>query len=90
MDLAPVGLAHPAMAAPPAQADALAKIAPVPLAELNSAGASGLFAWLAVAIGGMAYGGGLLVTGALRGDDMAAVLRSLPVGPLRRLLPSAG
>ena len=50
----------------------------------------GLNAWPAVLIGGMAYGGGLLLTGALRGDDMAAILRSLPVGPLRRLLPSAG
>ncbi len=50
----------------------------------------GLNAWLAVGIGLLAYGGGLILTGALRGDDMAAVLRSLPVGPLRRLLPSAG
>ena len=50
----------------------------------------GLNAWLAVGIGLLAYGGGLLLTGALRGEDMAAILRSLPVGPLRRLLPSTG
>jgi O-antigen/teichoic acid export membrane protein len=50
----------------------------------------GLNAWLAVGIGLLAYGGGLLLTGALRGEDMAAVLRSLPVGPLRKLLPSLG
>ena len=47
--------------------------------------AAGLNAWLAVAVGAIVYGGGLLVTGALRGEDMAAVLRSLPIGPLRRL-----
>ena len=50
----------------------------------------GLNAWLAVGIGLLAYGGGLLLTGALRGDDMAAILRALPVGPLRKLLPSVG
>jgi len=46
----------------------------------------GVNAWLAVAVGSVVYLGGLLVTGALRGDDMAAVLRSLPIGPLRRLV----
>jgi O-antigen/teichoic acid export membrane protein len=40
--------------------------------------------WLAVLIGGLVYLAGLVITGALRGDDMALVGRSLPLGPLRR------
>ena len=47
---------------------------------------SGLNVWLAVGVGLVVYAGGLLVTGALKGEDMAVVLRALPVGPLRRLL----
>ncbi|HHY54374.1 MAG TPA: oligosaccharide flippase family protein [Chloroflexi bacterium] len=44
--------------------------------------------WLAVAIGLGVYGLGLLATGAFRGEDMAAILNALPIGPLRRLLPA--
>jgi O-antigen/teichoic acid export membrane protein len=40
--------------------------------------------WLAVLSGGLVYLAGLVITGALRGDDMALVGRSLPLGPLRR------
>jgi O-antigen/teichoic acid export membrane protein len=47
--------------------------------------AAGLDTWLAVAFGAIVYLGGLLLTGALRGEDMAAILRALPIGPLRRL-----
>jgi hypothetical protein len=47
----------------------------------------GVNAWLAVGIGLVVYGGGLLATGAFRGEDMAAILGALPIGPLRRLLP---
>ncbi len=42
-----------------------------------------------VAGGGRRVGGvpgGLMLTGALRGEDMATVLRALPIGPLRRLV----
>ncbi|MBK8051514.1 MAG: polysaccharide biosynthesis C-terminal domain-containing protein [Anaerolineales bacterium] len=49
--------------------------------------ANGTNAWLAVAAGAVVYLGGLLVTGALRGEDMSAVLRALPIGPLKRMLP---
>lgn len=44
--------------------------------------------WVAVGTGLLAYLLSLPLTGAFRGEDMAAVLRSLPVGPLRRLLPA--
>ena len=48
---------------------------------------TGLNVWLAVGVGLLVYAAGLFVTGALKGEDMAIVLRALPVGPLRRLLP---
>jgi O-antigen/teichoic acid export membrane protein len=47
---------------------------------------AGTNVWLAVAGGGIVYLVGLLLTGALRGEDMATVLRALPIGPLRRLV----
>jgi O-antigen/teichoic acid export membrane protein len=47
----------------------------------------GVNAWLAVAGGLVVYALGLLATGAFRGEDMAAILNALPIGPLRRLLP---
>lgn len=47
----------------------------------------GVNAWLAVTVGLGVYGLGLLATGAFRGEDMAAILNALPIGPLRRLLP---
>ena len=46
--------------------------------------AAGINAWLAVGAGSAVYLAGLLLTGALAGEDMAAVLRALPIGPLRR------
>ena len=46
----------------------------------------GLNVWFAVALGLGVYGVGLVLTGAFRGEDMAAVVRALPVGPLRRVL----
>jgi O-antigen/teichoic acid export membrane protein len=51
--------------------------------------AMGFNAWVAVGIGLTVYLGGLLATGALRGEDMASVLRALPIGPFKRLLPVA-
>ena len=50
----------------------------------------GINAWLAVSAGLAVYAVMLVVTGAFRGDDMQQVLRALPVGPLKRLLPAAG
>ena len=47
----------------------------------------GVNSWLAVMVGLGVYGLGLLATGAFRGEDMAAILNALPIGPLRRLLP---
>lgn len=47
----------------------------------------GLSPWLAVPIGLAVYAAMLVLTGALRGDDMQQVLRALPAGPFRRLLP---
>jgi O-antigen/teichoic acid export membrane protein len=49
----------------------------------------GLNVWLAVACGGFVYLLGLLLTGALRGEDMRTVLRALPIGPLRRLVAAS-
>lgn len=46
--------------------------------------------WLAVPIGLTVYAAMLILTGAFRGDDMQQVLRALPVGPLKRLLPAVG
>lgn len=48
----------------------------------------GTNAWPAVGIGLLVYLLSLPLTGAFRGEDMAVILRSLPVGPLRRLLPA--
>jgi O-antigen/teichoic acid export membrane protein len=48
--------------------------------------AAGANVWLAVAGGTVVYLAGLILTGALRGDDMATVLRALPIGPLRKLV----
>ena len=50
----------------------------------------GLNPWLATALGCLFYPLLLLATGALRGEDMALVGRTLPLGPLRRLLPVGG
>ncbi|MCB9116391.1 MAG: flippase [Caldilineaceae bacterium] len=50
----------------------------------------GVNAWLAVSVGLAVYAVMLVITGAFRGDDMQQVLRALPVGPLKRLLPAAG
>jgi O-antigen/teichoic acid export membrane protein len=47
---------------------------------------AGVNVWLAVAGGLVVYLVGLILTGALRGEDMATVLRALPIGPLRRLV----
>jgi O-antigen/teichoic acid export membrane protein len=52
---------------------------------LIQVGANG---WTAVALGLVVYTIGLLTTGAFRGEDMAAILNALPIGPLRRLLPA--
>ncbi len=48
----------------------------------------GLNLWLSVAAGVIVYGVALLLTGALRGDDVALVGRALPLGPLRRFFAS--
>ena len=45
----------------------------------------GVNEWAAVLVGLTAYLATLPLTGAFRGEDMAAILRSLPIGPLRRL-----
>ncbi|MFN3333336.1 MAG: polysaccharide biosynthesis C-terminal domain-containing protein, partial [Caldilinea sp.] len=45
----------------------------------------GVNEWAAVPIGLTAYLAALPLTGAFRGEDMAAILRSLPIGRLRRL-----
>jgi len=50
----------------------------------------GINLWLATMLGCLAYPVLLLATGALRGEDMALVGRTLPLGPLRRLLPAGG
>ncbi len=47
---------------------------------------AGVNVWVAVALGSVVYLAGLLLTGALRGEDMATVLRALPIGPLRKLV----
>jgi O-antigen/teichoic acid export membrane protein len=47
---------------------------------------AGVNVWLAVAGGLVVYIVGLMLTGAMRGEDMATVLRALPIGPLRRLV----
>ena len=47
----------------------------------------GVNVWLAVGVGCVVYVIMLLITGALRGEDMAMVGRALPIGPLRRWLP---
>ncbi|GIV71177.1 flippase [Caldilinea sp.] len=49
---------------------------------------AGVNAWPAVGIGLLVYMVSLPLTGAFRGEDMAVIVRSLPVGPLRRLLPT--
>jgi hypothetical protein len=46
----------------------------------------GLNIWLAVALSWIVYGVALMLTGALRGKEMAALGEQLPMGPLRRLL----
>ncbi|MBW7881967.1 MAG: oligosaccharide flippase family protein [Caldilineaceae bacterium] len=48
----------------------------------------GVNVWLAVIGGASLYVVALILTGAFRGEDMAAILRVLPIGPLRRLLPA--
>ncbi len=50
----------------------------------------GINLWVSVGLGCIVYGLLLLITGALRGEDMALVGRTLPLGPLRRWLPAAG
>jgi O-antigen/teichoic acid export membrane protein len=47
---------------------------------------AGVNVWIAVALGLVVYLVGLILTGALRGEDMATVLRALPIGPLRKLV----
>ncbi len=49
---------------------------------------AGVNVWSAVAGGAVIYLAGLFLTGALRGEDMATILRALPIGPLRRLVPA--
>ncbi|GIK76158.1 MAG: hypothetical protein BroJett021_51460 [Chloroflexota bacterium] len=44
----------------------------------------GVNEWAAVTVGLTAYLAALPLTGAFRGEDMSAILRSLPIGPLRR------
>jgi O-antigen/teichoic acid export membrane protein len=51
-----------------------------------SLSASGVNVWLSTLIGGLSYGVALVLTGALRGEDMVVVGRALPLGPLRRVL----
>jgi O-antigen/teichoic acid export membrane protein len=46
--------------------------------------------WVAVALGWGVYLVALVATGAFRNEDMAVVWRALPVGPLKKLLPSHG
>jgi hypothetical protein len=50
----------------------------------------GVNLWLGVPAGCLAYLLMLLLTGALRGEEMAIVGRALPLGSLRRLLPVSG
>jgi O-antigen/teichoic acid export membrane protein len=45
----------------------------------------GVNVWAAAPIGVTAYLASLPLTGAFRGEDMAAIVRLLPIGPLRRL-----
>lgn len=52
--------------------------------------ALGLSVWLGVPAGCLAYLLVLLLTGALRGEEMAIIGRALPLGSLRRLLPVGG
>ncbi|MCB9138860.1 MAG: oligosaccharide flippase family protein [Caldilineaceae bacterium] len=47
---------------------------------------TGVNLFLATALGWPVYALGLLLTGALRGEEMAAVADALPLGPLRRLV----
>jgi O-antigen/teichoic acid export membrane protein len=51
---------------------------------------TGLNLWLSVVAGLLVYGLTLLLSGALRGEDLAVVGRALPLGPLRRVLPVGG
>jgi len=48
----------------------------------------GVDVWLATAIGGIVYVVLLLIGGAFKGEDMMLIGRALPLGPLRRLLPT--
>jgi len=66
------------IAAPPAGALALMLAATWLLLEI------GLNAWLAVAAGCVVYLAALAPLGAFRGDDMALMLRALPLGRLKR------
>ncbi|CAN5689842.1 hypothetical protein BH10CHL1_BH10CHL1_13720 [soil metagenome] len=50
----------------------------------------GINLWVSVGLGCLVYALLLVITGALRGEDMALVGRTLPLGPLRRWLPVAG
>ncbi|MCX6049685.1 MAG: flippase [Chloroflexi bacterium] len=50
----------------------------------------GINLWVSVGLGCFVYLLLLVITGALRGEDMALVGRTLPLGPLRRWLPVTG
>jgi hypothetical protein len=45
---------------------------------------SGLNIWLATALGALVYLVGVIALGGLAGEDMAAVVSKLPLGPLQR------
>jgi len=48
---------------------------------------AGFNVWLAVGGGSVVYLAVLVSAGGFRGEDIAAVMRALPIGPLRRLAP---
>lgn len=50
----------------------------------------GLNVWGATALGALAYATVLLLSGALRDEEMSVIWRSLPIGPLRRRLAAGG
>ena len=51
--------------------------------------ALGVNLWVAVFIGEFVYLGALVVTGALKGEEMAIVGRALPLGRLKRVVGAA-
>ena len=46
----------------------------------------GVNVWVAVLLGTVVYAVGLVLTGALRGEEMAVIAAKLPLGPLRKMM----